>query len=135
MKEHAFCSGSACKKLLSTVSFLGWKLHGAVAGCANPVPEAMLNSREQRAEYFRRTQAVPEKQPEIPWLQHHQHLQLHLLCCILQAWNSLLPDSKDERLLTQVSSRVAGFTDWLPAISTFSRMFLLLFSVSMKLRG
>lgn len=27
MKEHDFCSGLACKKLLRTVSLLGWKFY------------------------------------------------------------------------------------------------------------
>lgn len=56
--------------------------------------------------------------------------------CLADSSHSREPDSEDECLLTQVSSKNSQVhRDWLSAISTFSRKFLLLFSMSMKLVG
>lgn len=133
MKEHAFCSGSACKKLLRTVSFLGWKLHGLwsneqnISGGLRQCQEGSLRSPgcNTTSIYSFTCSAAFYKPGTVS------------CCCLADSSHSREPDSKDERLLTQVSSRVARFTEtgFLPSPPSpecFCSSFLCLWSFGAK---
>ena len=123
---------------------LGLSLQEAFKNCVSPGVE-ISRTLEQRAEYFRRTQRwCQEGSLRSPgcnasgicsFAYSAAFYKPGTASCyrLADSSHSRKPDSEDKRLLTQASSQV--HRDWLPAISTFSRKFLVLFSMSLKLVG
>lgn len=127
MKEHAFRSGLACKKLLRTVSLLGWKFPGSWSNEQNisGVPRGGARKAARNPPV-----AMPAASGASPTLLHFTSLE-QSPCC-----HPREPDNKDKHLLTQVISKSSQVhKNQLPAIFTFSRKFLLLFSMFVELLG